>query len=182
MLLGDMVRSGVGPYVIGGLVLAAATVVMRAKDVPLFVEQLAVPALLVGGGTLAIPSPHTLGWRSEFGDERRDAGQFEIPHRQRNRHREIPTIGRRDAIGPAIVPRLRAGGDEQIDPEAVGLAARQIERHCLDAGSLQFVSRHGMLEGNQRIRIPIGLEGLVAKSPLIQTQLVLPEQACVTTG
>lgn len=54
MLLGDVVRSGVGPYVVGGLVLAAATVVMRAKEVPLFVEQLAVPALLVGGGTLAM--------------------------------------------------------------------------------------------------------------------------------
>jgi hypothetical protein len=54
MLLGDVVLSGVGPYVVGGLVLATATVVMRAKDVPLFVEQLAVPALLVGGGTLAM--------------------------------------------------------------------------------------------------------------------------------
>ena len=54
MLLGDVVRSGIGPYVVGGLVLAAATVVMRAKEVPLFVEQLAVPALWVGGGTLAM--------------------------------------------------------------------------------------------------------------------------------
>lgn len=54
MLLGDVVLSGMGSYVIGGLVLAAATVVMRAKGVPLFVEQLAVPALLVGGGTLAM--------------------------------------------------------------------------------------------------------------------------------
>lgn len=54
MLLGDVVRAGVGPYVVGVLVLGAAVVVMRSKGLPLFVEQLAVPALLVGGGTLAM--------------------------------------------------------------------------------------------------------------------------------
>lgn len=54
MLLGDVVRAGIGPYVVGALVLGAAVVVMRSKGLPLFVEQLAVPALLVGGGTLAM--------------------------------------------------------------------------------------------------------------------------------
>ncbi len=54
MLLGDIVRAGIGPYVVGALVLGAAVVVMRSKGLPLFVEQLAVPALLVGGGTLAM--------------------------------------------------------------------------------------------------------------------------------
>jgi uncharacterized membrane-anchored protein len=54
MLLGDVLRAGAGPYVVGLLVLGAAVVVMRSKGLPLFVEQLAVPALLVGGGTLAI--------------------------------------------------------------------------------------------------------------------------------
>ena len=54
MLLGDTVRAGVGPYVVGPLVLGAAMVVMRSKGLPLFVEQLAVPALLIGGGTLAM--------------------------------------------------------------------------------------------------------------------------------
>ncbi|MBA3057034.1 MAG: GDYXXLXY domain-containing protein [Gammaproteobacteria bacterium] len=54
MLLGDVVRAGVGPYVVGMLVLGAAVVVMRSKGLPLFVEQLAVPFLLVGGGTLAM--------------------------------------------------------------------------------------------------------------------------------
>jgi uncharacterized membrane-anchored protein len=54
MLLGDVVRHGIGPYGVGVLVLVAAVVVLRAKDVPLFIEQLAVPALLVGGGTLAM--------------------------------------------------------------------------------------------------------------------------------
>ena len=42
------------PYIIGCLVLTTAAVVLRAKGAPLFVEQLAVPALLVGGGTLAM--------------------------------------------------------------------------------------------------------------------------------
>ena len=54
LLLGDVVRSGIGPYGVGALVLGAAGVVLRSKDVPLFIEQLAVPALLVGGGTLAM--------------------------------------------------------------------------------------------------------------------------------
>ena len=54
LLLGDIVRAGIGPYVVGALVLGAAVVVMRSKGLPLFVEQLAVPALLVGGGTLAM--------------------------------------------------------------------------------------------------------------------------------
>ncbi|MEO8119835.1 MAG: DUF4401 domain-containing protein, partial [Rhodoferax sp.] len=54
MLLGDVMRSGAGPYVVGGLVLGAAMVVLRSKGLPLFVEQLAVPTLLVGGGTLAM--------------------------------------------------------------------------------------------------------------------------------
>ena len=53
LLLGDLVSRSVGPYLIGVLVLAGAVVVLRARDVPLFVEQLAVPALLVGGGALA---------------------------------------------------------------------------------------------------------------------------------
>lgn len=54
MLLGDALRQGIGAYVVGVLVLAGAVVVLRAKDTSLFVEQLAVPALLVGGGTLAM--------------------------------------------------------------------------------------------------------------------------------
>jgi uncharacterized membrane-anchored protein len=53
LLLGDWVSRGAGPYVVGLLVLAGAVVVLRSRSVPLFVEQLAVPALLVGGGSLA---------------------------------------------------------------------------------------------------------------------------------
>lgn len=53
LLLGDWVSRGAGPYVVGLLVLAGAVVVLRSHSVPLFVEQLAVPALLVGGGSLA---------------------------------------------------------------------------------------------------------------------------------
>lgn len=61
MLLGDTLLHGVGPYIVGILVLSAAVIVLRAKDLPLFIEQLAIPALLVGGGTL------TMGVMSDFG-------------------------------------------------------------------------------------------------------------------
>lgn len=54
MLLGDMLRNGATTYLIGVLVLCASVVVLRAQGVALFVEQLAVPGLLVGGGTLAM--------------------------------------------------------------------------------------------------------------------------------
>jgi uncharacterized membrane-anchored protein len=52
-LLGGIITSGVGPYFAGALLLGAALVLLRSKDVPVFVEQIALPALLVGGGTLA---------------------------------------------------------------------------------------------------------------------------------
>src|SRR3990167_3346081 len=49
LLLGDLISLGAGPYVLAPLMLVAAIVVLRSRSVPLFVEQLAVPALLVGG-------------------------------------------------------------------------------------------------------------------------------------
>lgn len=52
LLLGDLLQRGVGPYVVAALVLTGAVVVLRSRELPLFVEQLAVPALLVGGGSL----------------------------------------------------------------------------------------------------------------------------------
>lgn len=52
ILLGDLLTQGIGPYLVGVLVLAAAVVMLRGRGVPLFVEQLAVPALLVGLGSL----------------------------------------------------------------------------------------------------------------------------------
>ncbi|MCJ0763968.1 GDYXXLXY domain-containing protein [Variovorax terrae] len=52
LLLGDLLSRGAGPYLVGLLVLAGAAVVLRTRDVPVFFEQLAVPALLVGGGSL----------------------------------------------------------------------------------------------------------------------------------
>lgn len=61
MLLGDVLRRGVGPYFVGVLVLLAAVVVMRSRQLPLFVEQLAVPALLVGGGMLVVGLYRDLG-------------------------------------------------------------------------------------------------------------------------
>ena len=52
MLWGDWLSGDLGPYLIGALLLAGATVVLRARGLPLFVEQLAVPALVVGLGSL----------------------------------------------------------------------------------------------------------------------------------
>jgi len=53
LLLGDLALRGAAPYLIGALLLAGAAVVLRARGVAIFVEQLAVPALLAGFGTLA---------------------------------------------------------------------------------------------------------------------------------
>ncbi len=44
---------GVGPFVLGGLLLAASVAVLRKKNLPLFLEQLLIPALLVGGGVFS---------------------------------------------------------------------------------------------------------------------------------
>jgi uncharacterized membrane-anchored protein len=52
LLFGDLFTRGAGPYFIGALLLAGAVVVLRSRELPLFIEQLAVPALLVGGGAL----------------------------------------------------------------------------------------------------------------------------------
>jgi len=64
LLLGDLVLQGAGPYIVGGLMLAVAVVLLRRADVALFVEQLAVPALLVGCGALAFGLFRDLHWRS----------------------------------------------------------------------------------------------------------------------
>lgn len=52
LLLGDFIEQGVGPYLVGVLLLAGAVVVLRADGLAVFVEQLALPALLVGGLSL----------------------------------------------------------------------------------------------------------------------------------
>jgi uncharacterized membrane-anchored protein len=53
LLLGDMLTNSLGPYLAGVLMLAGAVVVLRSRAIPIFVEQLAVPALLVGGAALS---------------------------------------------------------------------------------------------------------------------------------
>lgn len=64
LLLGDLIAKGVGPYVVGALLLAAAVVVLRSQPLPVFVEQLALPALLVGGGALGFGLFRDLGDRA----------------------------------------------------------------------------------------------------------------------
>ena len=52
LLVGDAALRGVGTYAIGALVLGGAVVMLRSRTLPLFVEQLAVPMLMVGGSLL----------------------------------------------------------------------------------------------------------------------------------
>jgi len=54
LLLGDLISRGAGPYLVAALLMCGAVVVLRAREVPPFVEQLAVPALLVGGCALGM--------------------------------------------------------------------------------------------------------------------------------
>lgn len=50
--IGDTALEGIATYVIGGLALAGAVALLRSLTLPLFVEQLAVPTLMVGGSLL----------------------------------------------------------------------------------------------------------------------------------
>ncbi|HZF81217.1 MAG TPA: DUF4401 domain-containing protein, partial [Rubrivivax sp.] len=52
LLLDDAIERGPVLYIVAGLLLASAVVVLRSAALPLFVEQLAVPALLVGASSL----------------------------------------------------------------------------------------------------------------------------------
>lgn len=52
LLLGDVISRGAGPYIVGLLLLAGAIVVFRVRNLPVFVEQLALPLLLAGGGAM----------------------------------------------------------------------------------------------------------------------------------
>lgn len=53
LLLGDLATRGLGTHLVGLLLLAGSVIVLRRPEVPIFVEQLSVPALLAGAGTLA---------------------------------------------------------------------------------------------------------------------------------
>jgi len=67
LLLRDLLLRGPGPYLCGLLVLAAAVVVLRSRELPVFLEQLAVPGLLVGGGSLAFGLSRDLSGQAAAG-------------------------------------------------------------------------------------------------------------------
>jgi uncharacterized membrane-anchored protein len=48
LMFGEWIVDGAGAYLIGAAVLAGATVALRNRDLPIFLEQLAFPALLTG--------------------------------------------------------------------------------------------------------------------------------------
>lgn len=52
LMMGEVIARGIGPYAAGLILLGGALAVLRAHNLPLFVEQLAVPALLAGSGCL----------------------------------------------------------------------------------------------------------------------------------
>lgn len=61
LLFGDALSRGAGLYLVGAMVLAGAVVILRSASVPLFVEQMAVPAVIVGGAALGLASARDLG-------------------------------------------------------------------------------------------------------------------------
>ncbi|WP_310390014.1 GDYXXLXY domain-containing protein [Roseateles sp.] len=54
LLLGPTLTQGGGAYLVGGLLLVAASIILRANSAALFVEQLALPLLLSGALTLCL--------------------------------------------------------------------------------------------------------------------------------
>lgn len=52
LMVGEAALRGTGTYVVGAVVLAGAVALLRGRALPLFVEQLAMPALMVGGALL----------------------------------------------------------------------------------------------------------------------------------
>ncbi|PWF48739.1 GDYXXLXY domain-containing protein, partial [Massilia glaciei] len=53
-LFSDFINKGLAPYIVGGVLLAVTVMILRVRGVPLFLEQLAVPGVLVGGATLGM--------------------------------------------------------------------------------------------------------------------------------
>jgi uncharacterized membrane-anchored protein len=53
LILGEWMRQGAAAYLVAAAVLGLAVAGLRHRGLPLFLEQLAVPTLLVGGGLLA---------------------------------------------------------------------------------------------------------------------------------
>jgi uncharacterized membrane-anchored protein len=60
LLFGDFFIKGPGALIVGVSLVALAVVMFRSKKLPIFVEQLALPALLVGGGSLGFGLFHAL--------------------------------------------------------------------------------------------------------------------------
>ncbi len=64
LFFGEWIVEGAGAYIIGAVVLAGATAALRSKDLPIFLEQLAFPALLTGGGLLGFAFGRDMGMQA----------------------------------------------------------------------------------------------------------------------
>lgn len=67
LLLGPLLTTEAGAVAAGVLLLIGSVVVLRARELPVFVEQLAIPGLLTGGGTLAFGLGRGLGAQATAG-------------------------------------------------------------------------------------------------------------------
>ncbi|CAN7659691.1 GDYXXLXY domain-containing protein [Acidovorax sp. LjRoot66] len=61
LFFGEWIVRDAGAYLIGAVVLAGATAALRSKDLPIFLEQLAFPALLTGAGLLGFAFGRDMG-------------------------------------------------------------------------------------------------------------------------
>ncbi len=64
LLMGDWVYASTGPYLVGGLLLALAGLLLRRPQASVFVEQLALPPLLAGLGLLGYGLARDLPWQA----------------------------------------------------------------------------------------------------------------------
>ena len=63
ILFGGLLSHAPGMYAIGALLMALAYMILRAPHAPLFVEQLAIPALLIGEGCFGFALFHALPYQ-----------------------------------------------------------------------------------------------------------------------
>lgn len=67
LVFDSLLTKGAGPFIIGGIILGATIAALRAPALPLFLEQLALPALLVGGGMLGVGFANSMREREAIG-------------------------------------------------------------------------------------------------------------------
>ena len=136
VLFGDLLRHGAAAYALGAIVLGAAIVALRRSRLPLFVEQLITPALIVGAALLGWGCLSRPSARPGIGDARarraclRVRGAAAVAARRprrSGRHPRRPRVGAlaRDRVGAGPAPVL-----DGVAPRSAAVAGRR--RRCHD--------------------------------------------------